>query len=59
MSHHDALAAVAAGATVVLAGHSNTERAFLPMLRRRLQQAFDGDLDVRIARSDRDPFTVV
>jgi putative NIF3 family GTP cyclohydrolase 1 type 2 len=56
MSHHDALAAVAAGAAVVLAGHSNTKRGFLPLLRRRLALAFEGDLDVRIARADRDPF---
>jgi dinuclear metal center YbgI/SA1388 family protein len=59
LSHHDALAAVAAGTSVVLAGHSNTERGFLPVLRRRLAESFDGDLDVRVARSDRDPFVVV
>lgn len=58
MSHHDALAAVAAGTTVVLAGHSNTERGFLPVLRKRLRAAFDGDLDVVLARADRDPFTL-
>ncbi|MBL8729357.1 MAG: Nif3-like dinuclear metal center hexameric protein [Planctomycetes bacterium] len=57
MSHHDALAAVAAGTTVVLAGHSNTERGFLPVLRKRLRAAFGGDLDVGLARADRDPFT--
>jgi dinuclear metal center YbgI/SA1388 family protein len=56
MSHHDALAAVAAGTSVVCAGHSNTERGFLRVLRKRLDQALDGDLEVRIARSDRDPF---
>jgi putative NIF3 family GTP cyclohydrolase 1 type 2 len=59
LSHHDALAAVAAGTSVVLAGHSNTERGFLPVLRRRLAESFDGDLDVRVAKSDRDPFVVV
>jgi dinuclear metal center YbgI/SA1388 family protein len=59
MSHHDVLAAVAAGRTVVLAGHSNTERGFLSVLQRRLRDAFAGDLDVRIARADRDPFTFV
>jgi len=56
MSHHDALAAVAAGTTVVLAGHSNTERGFLPVLKKRLRAAFDGDLEVVVARADRDPF---
>jgi dinuclear metal center YbgI/SA1388 family protein len=59
LSHHDALAAVAAGTTVVLAGHSNTERGFLKVLQRRLRDPFAGELDVRIARTDRDPFTSV
>lgn len=59
VSHHDALAAVAAGTAVVLAGHSHTERGYLRVLARRLERAFDGDLDVRIAASDRDPFTIV
>lgn len=59
VSHHDALVAVGAGTAVVCAGHSNTERGFLRVLRRRLRSAFDGDLDVRIAQSDRDPFVVV
>lgn len=59
LSHHDALAAVAAGTTVVLAGHSNTERGFLKVLQRRLREPLGGELDVRVARSDRDPFTVV
>ncbi|MBL8752103.1 MAG: Nif3-like dinuclear metal center hexameric protein, partial [Planctomycetes bacterium] len=59
MSHHDVLAAVAAGRSVVLAGHANTERGFLKVLQRRLREAFAGDLDVRIARADRDPFVVV
>lgn len=59
VSHHDALAALAAGTTVVTAGHSNTERGFLPVLRRRLVEAFDGDLEVRVAKADHDPFVVV
>lgn len=59
MSHHDALAATTAGTTVVLAGHSNTERGFLPVLKKRLRAAFDGDLDVVLARADRDPFELV
>lgn len=58
MSHHDTLAALAAGRSVVLAGHSNTERGFLKVLQKRLRGAFGGDLDVRIAAADRDPFVV-
>lgn len=59
MSHHDALAAVARGTAVVLAGHSNTERAYLKVLRKRLMRAFGKDLDVRVSTADRDPFVVV
>ncbi|MBM4062203.1 MAG: Nif3-like dinuclear metal center hexameric protein [Planctomycetes bacterium] len=56
LSHHDALAAVAAGTTVVLAGHSNTERPFLRVLQKRLRREFGRGLDVRLCRADRDPF---
>jgi dinuclear metal center YbgI/SA1388 family protein len=59
MSHHDVLATVAAGTSVVLAGHSNTERGFLPLLQRRLRGEFGRALRVRIARSDQDPLRVV
>lgn len=59
MSHHDTLAAIAAGTSVVTAGHSNTERGFLRVLQKRLGRAFDGELDVRIAKADRDPFVAV
>jgi len=50
---------VAAGTTVVLAEHTGTERGYLPRLRSRLVDAFDGALDVRIAKSDVDPLRVV
>lgn len=59
MSHHDVLATLAAGRSVVLGGHSNTERGYLKVLQRRLRSAFGKDLDVRIAASDGDPLTVV
>jgi dinuclear metal center YbgI/SA1388 family protein len=59
LSHHDVLAAVASGASVVLAGHAATERGFLRVLRRRLRAPFRGALDVRLARTDRDPLVVV
>lgn len=56
MSHHEALAATAAGTTVLLAGHSNTERGYLRVLRDRLRAALGRGLQLRLARSDRDPF---
>jgi len=59
MSHHDVLAATASGAAVVLAGHSNTERGFLKLLRKHLTGEFGKALDVRVSKSDRDPLTIV
>jgi len=59
LSHHDALAAVANGVSVVLAGHSRTERPYLRVLQKRLARAFDGDLLVRVSRADADPWQFV
>ena len=59
MSHHEALALTAAGTSVVLAGHSNTERGYLRLLRGRLRKGLGGGVDVRIAKRDRDPFQFV
>jgi len=58
LSHHDALAAVAAGTTVVLGEHSNTERGYLKVLAKRLQDPFGSRLDVRISGVDRDPYEI-
>ncbi|MCA8963404.1 MAG: Nif3-like dinuclear metal center hexameric protein [Planctomycetes bacterium] len=59
MSHHDALAATAAGTTVLLAGHSNTERGYLRVLRELLGGELGRGCEMRLARVDRDPFRVV
>lgn len=59
LAHHDALAAVANGTSVVLAGHSRTERPYLRILQKRLARAFDGDVDVRISRADADPWQLL
>lgn len=58
LSHHDALAAVAAGTAVVCVEHSNSERGYLRVLQQKLRAPFGKTLDVRIAKRDRDPFTV-
>jgi dinuclear metal center YbgI/SA1388 family protein len=53
MSHHKVLAALAAGASVVLSEHSHTERGYLPSYARRLEAACSAR--VLVAKSDRDP----
>lgn len=54
MRHHDVLAAQAAGGSVLLAGHTNTERGYLPRLAQRLGAALP-DLVIRLSERDRDP----
>ena len=54
MTHHKVLEANERGLAVLLAGHTNTERPFLPTLARRLRAALPG-LAVRVSRRDRHP----
>ncbi|MHC4419630.1 MAG: Nif3-like dinuclear metal center hexameric protein [Planctomycetota bacterium] len=54
MRHHDVLAAKADGCTVVLAGHTNTERGYLRLLRKRLRAALP-ELTVSVSKKDADP----
>ena len=54
MRHHDVLAALAAQCTIVLAGHTNTERGYLKRLRRRLSQELP-KCTIAVSRHDRDP----
>ncbi|PWN26570.1 NGG1p interacting factor 3 [Jaminaea rosea] len=59
MSHHAILAANAAGKTVILANHTNTERGYLKsVLKGRLEEV-DPTLTVTVSESDRDPLVVM
>ncbi len=52
MRHHDLLDAVQRGKVVVLAGHTETERPYLPVYRRRIIDAGSKAVDWRISRAD-------
>lgn len=54
MKHHEVLAALHRGMSVILAGHTNTERGYLPILAGRLAEVLDR-IEVRVAASDRSP----
>lgn len=54
MRHHDVLAAQARGCTVILAGHTNSERGYLRVLRDRLAAALEG-VEIMVSERDRDP----
>lgn len=58
MDHHLTLAAVARGMAVILAGHTNTERGFLPRLAERLAAAVP-EAKFLVSRVDASPTVVV
>lgn len=55
LSHHAVLALLTAGASVVLAEHSSSERGYLPTYARNLGELADGALEVLVAERDREP----
>jgi dinuclear metal center YbgI/SA1388 family protein len=57
MRHHDSLAKLAQGSSVVLCDHSNTERGYLPRLAERLRSA--AAFEVLVSQRDRDPLDIV
>ena len=62
---HEVLAAVANGRHVVLCGHTNTDRGYLPMLAEKLRSelkdsSFSGEkVEVHISTEDRHPLDIV
>lgn len=58
MSHHDVVGALHAGMSVIVAGHTNTERGYLPRLAERLRGLLPG-LTFRLSVQDRDPLVTV
>ena len=58
LRHHDILAHVARGTSVIVTDHTNTERGFLPTFAQQLQARLP-EAQVIIAESDRDPLSIV
>lgn len=56
MKHHEVLPMLEAGMSVILAGHTNTERGYLPRLAERLTAELPGATFV-VSKADRSPFT--
>ena len=55
MSHHDVLAAQAAGSSVILSEHTHTERGFLPLYQSIIQKALNAPVELIISKQDKDP----
>lgn len=59
MSHHDVLHAVYNNSNVILCEHSNTERGYLTVLKSKLQECLNSDIQIVISEVDTDPLKVV
>ena len=57
LRHHDVLAWVARGTSVILTDHTNTERGFLGILGKRIEKALPG-VRTLLSRRDRDPLVI-
>ncbi len=58
MRHHQVVDALHAGLAVMLCGHTNTERGYLPRLADRLREALAG-VEIACSEADRDPLREV
>lgn len=59
MSHHEVLAATAAGQAVILCEHTNTERGYLKeVLQKELEKELEGEAKVLVSSTDADPLFV-
>ncbi|MFM1832727.1 MAG: hypothetical protein RLZZ461_1043 [Planctomycetota bacterium] len=58
LKHHDVLDAARRDAAVILAGHTNTERGWLKVLRKALGRAMPG-VEFDVSKTDRDPLRTV
>eukprot|EP01117_Protostelium_nocturnum_P005745 TRINITY_DN2070_c0_g1_i1.p1 TRINITY_DN2070_c0_g1~~TRINITY_DN2070_c0_g1_i1.p1 ORF type:complete len:429 (-),score=157.55 TRINITY_DN2070_c0_g1_i1:190-1332(-) len=59
MRHHDVLAAISKGTSVVLCEHTNTERGYLTHLQKELAEKFGSQVAVHLSKQDADPLVVV
>ena len=58
MKHHDVLGAVETGTSVILCGHTESERGYLKILRRLLLAEADNAVEVLISKADAAPLKV-
>lgn len=64
MSHHEVLATVAKGSSVILCNHTNTERGYLSdvlqdWLKEEMDKEEEGEWEVLVSKEDKDPLRTV
>lgn len=57
LSHHEALFFTESGSSIITANHSNTERSFLSVVKKQLEDEIEG-INVKISEEDKDPLKV-
>lgn len=57
LSHHEALYFTESGSSIIACNHSNTERAFLSVLKQQLAKELPDDV-IEISETDKDPYEV-
>lgn len=57
LSHHEALFFTESGSSIVVCNHSNTERAYLQSMKKKILAELP-DAEVEISEKDKDPYTV-
>lgn len=55
LSHHEALYFTESGSSIITTNHSNTERAFLKVIKKQLSETLQ-DANVFVSETDRDPY---
>ena len=59
MKHHDVLSAVETGTSVILCGHTESERGYLKILRRLILAETEKTVEVLISKADNAPLKAV
>lgn len=59
MRHHDVLAKIEQGSTVILTDHTHTERGYLPTLKRKLREQLGESVTIDVSKVDADPLRIV
>jgi dinuclear metal center YbgI/SA1388 family protein len=57
--HHDALELAQKGKHVLLCEHSHTERPYLSVYKQKLDQIFEGQVQIEVSKVDTDPLVLI
>ena len=59
MSHHEVLHAMYNGTSVILCEHTNTERGYLRLIQKQLQDGLKAGTHIEVSEVDTDPLKIV